>query len=89
MPHQYIKIVGGRLFKNDPNDKDGNPRKGPPLSSSNCEVLEDIRKGDKLDIAAWINRDESGEQTMSITVTKKVLSQPAPSQGDRNDPPWG
>jgi hypothetical protein len=91
MPHTYTKVTGGKLFKNETHDQHGNPRKGPPLSVSNCEVLEDLKKGDKVDIAAWLNLIEgTNEKEISITVTKKTLVGPAPSQPSNDDDiPWG
>ena len=91
MPHQYTKVTGGRLFKNDTHDENGNPTKRPPLSVSNCEVLEDLKKGDRVDIAGWIKQEEgTNEKVISITVTKKTLVGPAPSQSNNDDDiPWG
>ena len=77
------------MFKNETKDEQGNPTKRPPMSSSNCEVLEDLRKGDRVDIAGWLNRDDKGEQSLSVTITKKIPMESAPSQGDQNNPPWG
>ena len=91
MPHTYTKVTGGRLFKNETHDENGNPTKRPQLSVSNCEVLEDLKKGDRVDIAGWIKQEEgTNEKVISITVTKKTLVGPAPSQSNNDDDiPWG
>jgi len=73
MPHKYTKIASGRLFKNATEDENGNPRRGPSLSNSKVEIMEDLKAGDTVELAGWVNKNDDGEQTLTITVTRKEL----------------
>jgi len=76
MPHKYTKIASGRLFKNATEDENGNPRRGPSLSNSKVEIMEDLKAGDTVELAGWVNKNDDGEQTLTITVTRKELIDP-------------
>jgi len=96
MPHKYTKIASGRLFKNATEDENGNPRRGPSLSNSKVEIMEDLKAGDTVELAGWVNKNDDGEQTLTITVTKKEFmgddqqqqSRPAPKVTADDIPPF-
>jgi hypothetical protein len=97
MPHKYTKVASGRLFKNATEDENGNPRRGPSLSNSKVEIMEDLKAGDTVELAGWVNKNDDGEQTLTITVTKKEFigdgqqqqqSRPAPKVTADDIPPF-
>lgn len=76
----YIKVAQFKLF---PNESDN--EKAPAFSNGKIEVIEDLKVGDIMTAATWVNQDEQGNKTLSVQLQKKVEAAP---QGGGGQPPF-
>ncbi len=76
----YIKVAQFKLF---PNESDN--EKAPAFSNGKIEVIEDLKVGDIMTAATWVNQDEQGNKTLNVQLQKKVESAP---QGGGDRPPF-